>query len=74
MAANQPVAKSWMAALLLSIFVGQFGVDRFYLGKVGTGVLKLITFGGVGIWWLVDVILIATKSMKGVVWEEDQKK
>ena len=71
---KEPVTRNWMAALLLSIFVGQFGVDRFYLGRIGTGILKLITFGGLGIWWLIDVILIATKSMKGVTWEEDQKK
>jgi TM2 domain-containing membrane protein YozV len=71
---QEPVTRNWMAALLLSIFVGQFGVDRFYLGRIGTGILKLITFGGLGIWWLIDVILIATKSMKGVNWEEDQKK
>lgn len=62
--------KNWIAALILSIFVGSFGVDRFYLGKIGTGVLKLITFGGFGIWWLIDVILIATKGMPGVVWED----
>jgi TM2 domain-containing membrane protein YozV len=71
---QEPVTRNWMAALLLSIFVGQFGVDRFYLGRIGNGILKLITFGGLGIWWLIDVILIATKSMKGVNWEEDQKK
>ncbi|HUS26739.1 MAG TPA: TM2 domain-containing protein [Nevskiaceae bacterium] len=62
--------KNWMAALLLSIFVGQFGVDRFYLGKVGTGILKLITFGGLGIWWLIDVIMIATRSIKDVTWDD----
>ena len=71
---DQPVTHSWMAALILSIFVGTFGVDRFYLGKIGTGILKLVTFGGFGIWWLIDVILIATKSMKGVTWEEDVKR
>ncbi|HYH75110.1 MAG TPA: TM2 domain-containing protein [Candidatus Saccharimonadales bacterium] len=71
---EQPVVRSWMAALILSIFVGSLGVDRFYLGRIGTGILKLITLGGFGIWWLIDLILIATKNFKGITWEEDQKK
>lgn len=64
------VKKNWIAALLLSVLVGSFGVDRFYLGKVGTGILKLVTFGGFGIWWLIDIIMIATRTIKDVEWED----
>ena len=51
--------KSWVVALLLSIFLGGLGIDRFYLGYVGLGIVKLITLGGLGVWWLIDLILIA---------------
>ena len=53
--------KNWIAALLLSILVGSLGVDRFYMGYIGLGILKLITLGGFGIWWLIDLILVAMK-------------
>lgn len=56
--------KKFLTALLLSIFVGALGVDRFYMGLVGTGILKLITLGGLGIWWVIDLIMIATNSLK----------
>lgn len=54
--------KSKTVALILSIFLGGLGIDRFYVGKVGTGILKLLTGGGFGIWWLIDIILIATDN------------
>ena len=56
--------KDKTTALLLSIFLGELGVDRFYLGYVGLGILKLLTGGGFGVWWLIDIILIATGSLK----------
>jgi TM2 domain-containing membrane protein YozV len=55
--------RQWLAALLLSIFLGQLGIDRFYMGYTGKGLLKLITFGGLGIWWLYDVIVIAIGNL-----------
>lgn len=56
--------KSKVVALILSIFLGALGIDRFYLGYIGTGILKLITCGGFGIWWLIDLIMIATGKLK----------
>ncbi|MFQ5505937.1 MAG: TM2 domain-containing protein [Planctomycetota bacterium] len=54
--------KDWLACLLLCILLGSLGVHRFYVGKVGTGILMLLTAGGCGIWYIVDIILIATDS------------
>ena len=49
---------------LLCFFLGVFGAHRFYAGKIGTGILQLLTVGGLGIWWLVDMILILTASFR----------
>ena len=59
----QKEGKDWIEVLLLSVFLGHLGVDRFYLGYTGLGVLKLCTLGGCGIWWLIDLITIATNKM-----------
>ena len=58
--------KDYLTTLLLSLLLGQLGVDRFYLGYTGLGVAKLLTFGGCGVWWLIDVILIATGKVPDV--------
>ncbi|HOI10002.1 MAG TPA: NINE protein [Myxococcota bacterium] len=58
--------KDWLTALLLSLFLGGLGIDRFYLGYTGLGVLKLLTGGGCGIWWLIDLILVATGKLTDV--------
>ncbi|MEU7743573.1 TM2 domain-containing protein [Nonomuraea sp. NPDC049158] len=50
--------KSWIVAVLLCFFLGALGVHRFYVGKIGTGILQLITLGGLGIWVLIDFIMI----------------
>ena len=56
--------KDWMTTLLLAILVGSLGVDHFYAGKTMTGILKLITLGGCGLWALIDIIMIVTESYK----------
>jgi hypothetical protein len=56
--------KQWVIALILSVFVGTLGIDRFYVGHIGLGVLKLITCGGIGIWWVIDIILVAVDRMR----------
>lgn len=56
--------KSKIVALLLCIFLGGLGAHRFYVGKIGTGIIYLFTVGLFGIGWLIDIILIATGAFK----------
>ena len=56
--------KSWTVAFRLSVFLGCFGADRFYLGYSLLGFMKLLSFGGLGFWWLVDLVLIILGKMK----------
>ena len=68
--------KSKTTAMILSILVGGLGVDRFYLGYTGMGVLKLMTGGCFGILYLIDIINIATGKLgpaDGSGYEEDSK-
>ena len=66
-------------ALALNIPLGVFGAHRFYVGKIGTGILQLCTFGGLGLWWLYDLILIASGEFRDsndrrvVAWSREEQ-
>ena len=56
--------KSRLVALLLCFFLGALGAHRFYVGKMGTGVLMLLTVGGCGIWYMIDLIMIIVGAFR----------
>ena len=61
---DQKSDKGFVPALILCLFLGGFGAHRFYAGKIGTGILMFLTLGGLGIWSLIDLIMIVTGSFK----------
>lgn len=56
--------RDYITASMLSIFLGQLGVDRFYMGYTALGLLKLFTLGGCGVWQLIDMILVLTNALR----------
>jgi hypothetical protein len=66
MAPTDASDKSRGIALALATVLGPFGAHRFYVGKIGTGLCQLFTFGGLGIWWLYDWILVTAGSFRDV--------
>ena len=66
---DDPMANTLLAqlkdptiSLVLSILLGGYGIDRIYIGEVGLGILKLLTCGGLGVWWLIDLFLIMERT------------
>lgn len=56
--------RSRTVVAVLAFFLGGLGVHRFFVGKIGTGVAMLLTGGGLGVWWLIDFIMILVGSFK----------
>ena len=65
--------KNWVVALLLSIFLGAFAIDRFYMGHIGVGIAKLLLgWATGGLWWLIDIVLIALRKVddRNFYWDD----
>ena len=56
--------KGFVPAILLCFFLGVLGIHRFYVGKIGTGILMVLTLGGLGIWNLIDFVVLVTGNFK----------
>lgn len=66
--------KSWLVAVLLSVFLGGLGIDRFYLGHIGLGIAKLLlSWATFGIWWLIDLIFICIRNVDSSKFEWDDR-
>ena len=61
---NTVSEKNWLVTLLLCFFLGGLGAHRFFVGKIGTGIVMLVTLGGFGIWSLIDLIVIIIGNFK----------
>ncbi len=61
---GQESPKSRLYALLFCIFLGWAGIHRFYVNKMGTGIAMVLTGGGFGLWWFVDIVLISLGTFK----------
>ena len=64
LAGGEDQGKDWLTTLLLCVFLGYLGIHRFYTGHTVIGIIQLLTFGGCGIWTIIDLILIVTGSFK----------
>ena len=56
--------RNYIAAVVLVVFFGFLGAHRFYAGRWVTGLLEAITLGGLGVWWIIDIFIVSTGSLK----------